>query len=130
MRERSNNPKTVYAIRCRETGRVYIGCSAQFETRVQQHFSELARGNKTMRMSKYNRVDTPWQQDYNKYGRGAFDVYILRGNVPADKAAKVENKYILEYRANELDFGYNIRPSNAVKIVVTAGAPPLPVLSQ
>lgn len=121
---RSNDkPKTIYAIQCTKNNKAYIGCCVDAETRVRQHFRELAGNQKTMRISKGKRSNTPWQEDYNKHGLDSFKVFIIRRNVPALEAEKTELSYILKYRSNESKYGYNIKPSSRLFPEMIEGEP-------
>lgn len=123
---KTDKPKTIYAIFCRATKRTYIGCCTNFKDRMWQHFNELANDQKRVRVSRYERGKSQWQKDYDQYGREGFDVYVLEENVPAEWADKKELEYILKYRANELEYGYNLRPTKRPELVISCGAPPLP----
>ena len=120
-----NKPKTLYAIQCTENKKIYVGCCTNLESRIYQHFRELANNNKTMRFSKFNRGNTPWQDDYNKYGKDAFKVYVIKRNVSATEAKREEFFYIEKYKSNDPDFGYNIRPTITREVEFIEGEPEL-----
>ena len=128
---RNDKPKTIYAIHCRPTKRTYIGCCTGFETRIKQHFYELKQGRKWCkvvgRIGNASRAKSDWQLDYDKYGREAFDVYILETDVPATLAEGKELEYVLRYKSNYPEHGYNIRPSYKYPAFeIKQGAPPIP----
>lgn len=39
-----SHPSCIYAIRCKETGKVYIGRTYRLEARIKEHFAELRFG--------------------------------------------------------------------------------------
>jgi len=101
--------KTVYAIQCRNTKRLYIGCTADVETRIRTHFSELQRGLKTKSNGKGKRINSPWQEDFICYGVDNFDVFIIEENIAADKSQERESYYICLYGTTDEKRGYNTR---------------------
>lgn len=99
----------IYGIRCKENGKIYIGCTRRrLQQRFAQHFSELKRHNKTMRVCKGVRADSPWQVDYDKYGIGAFELYLIEDNVPDEIHTEREEYWIHEYKSHDKRYGYNI----------------------
>jgi predicted GIY-YIG superfamily endonuclease len=48
MTSKEERKYTIYAIRCKTTQRIYIGCSYNVEQRVKQHYTELRNGEKTL----------------------------------------------------------------------------------
>lgn len=97
----------VYGIRCKENGKIYIGCTRnRLQQRFSQHFSELKRGNKTMLVSN-GRKNSPWQEDYNKYGIDAFELYLIEDNIPDEVHSEREEYWILEYKSYDERYGYN-----------------------
>lgn len=87
---KSNRPASVYAIRNKVTGRIYIGSAVDARTRVQTHFIELRRGHKRITDKFGNDASKPsqWQIDFNAYGFDSFEWYILEENIPPDKRAE------------------------------------------
>lgn len=94
---RINGPSSIYAIRCVETERVYVGRSQDLERRLNQHLTDL-RGN---------RKKGDFQKDYNTYGESSFEVYVLEEDVRPEMAQQREAAWIKEYRATDPRFGYN-----------------------
>ena len=104
----------VYGIRCKETGRIYIGCTRRpLEERFKDHFGQLKRGEKDVftwnEKNERVRVPTKWQQDYNKYGKGGFEFYQIEDNIPDDQRLIREAYWIHHYKSNEEQYGYNFR---------------------
>lgn len=99
-------PSVIYAIRCKVNGKVYIGCTYRFEQRIKEHFMELRRGRKRSSNSKGVFLSN-WQEDFNKYGEAAFEVYIIKtGILPANRDME-ETAAIAEYNATNPEYGYN-----------------------
>lgn len=129
-----DKPAVIYAIRCSKTGRVYIGSTISLENRLNTHFRELKKREKRAILYGENgRAEgvTPegsiWQMDYDKYGRDAFDVYVLEENVPKDKREERENYWMVQYKALYPEYGYNLVPEKKPpKYKITPGLPPLP----
>ena len=126
MGRRNDSPKTIYAIYCKPTRRTYIGCCTCFEVRIRAHFLQLQRGEKLCTKSPGVRAKTDWQTDYDEHGENAFDVYVLETEVSADEAKDKEDAYILKYRADEPEHGYNLRPGRRYSVNIKPGAPPIP----
>lgn len=128
---KSDRPASVYAIRNKITGRIYIGSAVDARMRVQTHFSELRRGNKliSIRHGSLRTTLSQWQIDFNAYGFDSFEWYILEENIPPDKRAEREEYYIKLYRATEKEYGYNYRElvGAAYDKHFKTGMPPLPM---
>ena len=108
-------PCTVYAFQCTENGKVYIGCTEDFESRVRTHIRELEKGLKKRWLPGNKTIKTEWQNDYDRYGRDAFKIFVLEENVPPVKAYAREDYWLDYYDATNPEYGYNIR-HGAVKI--------------
>ncbi len=120
------HPSVIYAIRCTENGKVYIGCTYDLERRIKEHFSALRKGEKR-RKSSQGYVPSAFQLDFNKYGESAFEVYIIKTDVPPDKRDAEEDATINEYRALDPEFGYNTyihKKSRVIEAPVKYGKPP------
>ena len=88
---------TIYAIRCKGNGKLYIGRTCNLDSRIQTHFCELKSGrhnSKTM------------VEDFKKYGREHFEVYILEENIPYKERFK-EYEYMRTYNSFDENYGYN-----------------------
>lgn len=97
----------IYCIRCKENGRVYIGRTYRLNTRIREHFDELRRGMKTTYRYKLGNVISSFQEDYNRYGESAFEVYILEEKVQPEDCKSRENYWIDFYAATNPKYGYN-----------------------
>lgn len=92
----------VYTLTCIVNKKVYVGCTTDLKQRESAHFSEL-------KCNKHNIKDL--QDDYNKYGKGAFKYEIL---------IKCKKRFLRSeenYWCNMLDshnplHGYNIANTN------------------
>lgn len=101
-------PSTIYTIRCRANGKVYIGRTCRLEKRVKEHFDELRKGQKTCcDYANRTRIKSHMQEDYDKYGKNAFEVYVLEEMVPPEKCKEREAHWIAQYNAAAPDYGYN-----------------------
>lgn len=88
---------TIYALRCINNSRLYIGRTSNLENRIQVHFQELKSGRHTNKLML---------KDFEKYGRDNFEVYILEENVPYEQRTK-EYEYMRKYNTFEEKYGYN-----------------------
>ena len=126
MGARKTRPSVIYAIQCVETDKIYVGCTQDFDNRIRTHFKELEKGEKTRQdFYKRERVKSDWQNDFDKYGRDSFKVFILERNVKPEKAASLENYWIRYYDTKNPKYGYNIYSSVAEKeeIQIESGIP-------
>lgn len=88
---------TIYAIRCRENNRLYIGRTSNLDNRIQAHFSELKRKKHSSKLMI---------EDFEKYGKDNFEIYILEENVPYTERKK-EFEYMRKYNTFDEKYGYN-----------------------
>lgn len=133
IRAETERPAVAYAIRCNKTGRVYIGVTSDFHSRVNTHFRELKARQKRGVVKDSNGRQlgvwpegSNWQMDYDNHGRESFDVYILEENIPKAKREEREDYWIDKYKAADPKYGYNHRRERAYKVQVTEGLPPFP----
>lgn len=126
-----NDPKffCVYAIRCKNTGRIYIGVTSDVQRRFKQHLNDL-RLRRKEKVSNVNKIVSgrEWQLDYDTFGEDAFEFYVLEDGV-SDGPAKfhAESKWIREYNTCDPRYGYNSQflfERDAVIVEVTPGVPP------
>ena len=114
----------IYAIRCKENGKLYIGRSYRVKNRIREHFLSLRKGKTDKLDTTYKK--TGFQDDYNKYGEDAFEVYLIEQNVPPEHCQEREHYWISFYNSTNPEHGYNTldegkkRPFPQVKI----GKPP------
>lgn len=114
-------PNTIYAIRCTENGKVYIGRTQDFNRRIREHWLNLQRG------FKRNMRDPSFQNDYDLYGIDCFEVYILEKDVAPEQAEAREAFWIAEYRATDPQYGYNkLNGDKHQAIRLVNGLPPKP----
>ena len=108
---------TIYAIRCKKNGKLYIGRTTRLDNRIKSHFCEL----KTERHNNKLLVE-----DYKRFGRENFEVYVLEENVPYSKRGK-EYEYMRKYNSFDKEFGYNkgdIKKKEVSKIEYIYELPP------
>lgn len=89
---------SIYLIRNRVDGKVYVGSTLYGDRRANEHFCEL----------KNNRHhNTHLQNAYNKYGSENFQFSIIVSNIPENGLYKKEEYYIKFFDSCNSDFGYN-----------------------
>jgi len=88
---------SVYAIRCKKNGKVYIGRTTRLKECIEIHFREL-------RHSKHK--NKALLDDFKKYGFENFEVYVLEENIPYSERMK-EYEYMRQYNSFDEEFGYN-----------------------
>ena len=113
----------VYAIRCKNNGRIYIGSTIDLEARVTNHFQELAEHRKAR---KHAYTYSTWQEDFDAFGRQAFEVYVLEDAIPKERLREREAYWADEYHARDPRYGYNARRVMKESLLVTPGLPPKP----
>lgn len=99
---------TLYALRCKDNGRLYIGRTSNLNNRVVVHFQELKSGRHTNKLML---------EDFRKYGRDNFEVYVLEENIPYSERRK-EYEYMRKYNSFDEKYGYN-RGDRKKKVVKT-----------
>lgn len=97
---------SVYAIRCEENGKTYVGCTGDVQRRVKAHLSDLKGGRKTD-VKAGKKTPSNWQKDFDKYGSCAFKVYLLESFNSKMSALNAEKKWIKYYDSENPDRGYN-----------------------
>lgn len=121
-------PNTIYAIRCKVTKRMYIGRTYRLEQRIAEHFRELEAGkNRNASVRPYSLKESNFQEDYNRYGKGSFEVYILEENVQPDKCQEREAYWISKYLTTNPAYGYNRYSEKSITcgVPVKKGLPPM-----
>ena len=101
---------TVYGIRCKTTGRIYIGCTSEVNQRIATHFKELHRKQKltTVYVNGHTeRVPSLFQKEYDEYGESDFDVYIIEQDVDKSKRSEREDFWMDYYKSTNPKYGYN-----------------------
>lgn len=117
-------PSTIYAIRCKENGKLYIGRTQNLERRMREHLYELRNGSKRRR-GEHGREDTDFQKDFTRYGESGFEVYVLEESVSPSDVCEREAAWIEEYRSAECQYGYNIDDGRSVGgFSIKQGLPP------
>lgn len=110
----------IYAIRCKSTGKVYIGRSQNPHERMKQHLQCLKRGE--------NCGADSFKEDFDKYGAADFEGYILEKEVYPANFREREVFWIREYRATDPAYGYNKNTMEVGFVMeIKNGLPPRPV---
>lgn len=122
---------SIYAIRCKENGKIYIGCTSKpVEERIHQHISELRNQRKTAVFSGTNvgpgRPLTQWQLDFNEYGEDAFEYFLIESNVPDSQRRQRESFWMDEFKTCDKRYGYNFRRASTMPYEIQTGLPPKP----
>ena len=111
---------SIYAIRCKSTGKVYIGRSQNPNERMKQHLQNLKRGDNHYGTASF-------KEDFDKYGASDFEGYILEKSVMPVHFREREAFWINEYKATDPKYGYNKNPMAAgASLKISPGLPPKP----
>jgi group I intron endonuclease len=130
----------VYGIRCKATGRIYIGSTCELEVRLKHHFKNLKDNSKKITSHKREpKREHPFQADFNQFGIESFEVFILEENVPR-KIRDVREEYWIDvYHATDPNYGYNLHKNcrqgrfskkAEFQVPVYIGFPPIPNLGE
>jgi group I intron endonuclease len=92
----------VYTITNIKNNKVYVGCSVDIKHRIHQHMSTLRLGIHT---------NKHLQAAYDLYGSDVFVAEELE-YWDDDFLPSMENYWVTMLRANDRNFGYNIRPTS------------------
>uniref|UniRef100_A0A6H1ZD43 GIY-YIG domain-containing protein n=1 Tax=viral metagenome TaxID=1070528 RepID=A0A6H1ZD43_9ZZZZ len=94
----------IYQIRCKPTGKVYVGSAVNLSARKSQHFSDLS-----LRKHRNSRLQNAW----NKYGKEAFNFSVL-------ELCNKEN--LINREQYHLDRIWELNREHRFNIVPTAGS--------
>ena len=99
----------IYAIQCVENGKVYIGRTQNLSRRIKQHWQEKGNMARLMDTSdkKFGIVRPQFVQDFHKYGKDGFFIYVLEEDVSPENCDDREMFWIDEYNSTDPRFGYN-----------------------
>jgi len=89
---------TIYALRCRENGRVYVGRTGNPTERFKKHVYNL---NHNIHKSEL------MQSDFNKYGKSSFEMFEIFKTEDLENAKRLEQIVMTTLRTNKNDCGYN-----------------------
>lgn len=99
-----NDTYTIYAIRCIDTKRIYIGRTKQpIEERIKAHLSLLRNKKHTNKLM---------QEDYSKYDEDRFEYYELETGIDFKDRNK-ECFYMDKYKTCDSRYGYNTRDNHS-----------------
>jgi len=90
----------IYAIRCKPTGKIYVGSSSRLGKRWTMHKRQLHRGQ---------HHSLHLQRAWLKHGEDAFSFEVLQIVLP-EHLLPVEQRYIDELLACDRRHGFNIAP--------------------
>ena len=115
---------SIYAIRNKANGRVYIGKTKDIRERVLQHWAEKTHIANIYKQNQLTRELTLYEKDYLEAGKDGFEVYCLEENVPQDIGREREAYWIAEYDATNPKYGYNKRSERKLSVNCIVGLPP------
>lgn len=117
----ANKTSAIYAIRCKSTGKVYIGRSQNPRERMRQHFNLLKKGDRASCGAE------SFREDFARYGAADFELFILERGVTPENFREREAYWINEYRATDRRYGYNKDPMETNFVIhISDGLPPKP----
>lgn len=108
----------IYAIRCKENKKMYIGRTKQeTEERIKAHLTLLRKGKHTSKLM---------QEDFKKYGEEKFEYYELETGLTFQDRDR-EHFYMDKYKTCNSKYGYNTRDqhSRKMEIKIIKGLPEL-----
>jgi group I intron endonuclease len=91
----------IYQIRCKPTGKIYVGSAVDLVTRWEQHRRELRRGE---------HHNSHLQNAWVKYGEANFEFLVLEF-VSASDLLPVEQAWIDKTKCTDKTVGFNIYPA-------------------
>lgn len=95
---------TIYAIKCIETKRMYIGRTRQpVEERIKAHLTLLRSKKHTNKLM---------QEDYNRYGEDTFEYYELEIGIEFKDRSR-EVFYMDKYKTCNSKYGYNTNDNHS-----------------
>lgn len=115
---------SVYAVRCKVNGKIYVGCTSDVRCRIRSHFQQLQRGQK--RSCGTHSGGAAWQRDYDTFGESAFEYYVLQDQISYADKANAEAYWIARLHAKEEEHGYNAQNVilMPIPIPLVEGLPP------
>ena len=92
-------PYTIYALRCRDNGRIYIGRTNEpIRERFKKHVYNLNHNKHKSKMM---------QSDYNKYGKAGFEMFEVFKTDDLEYAKRLEKIVMITLGGNRKENGYN-----------------------
>ncbi len=110
---------TIYAIRCKENKKIYIGRTEQTtRERIIIHLRALRKNKHTNKIM---------QEDFNKYGENSFEFYELETGISFNNRDK-EIDYMDLYKTCNEKYGYNTKDQHHRKgtFEIIKGKPEIP----
>lgn len=99
---------SIYAVRNKRNGKMYIGMSSDIESRIRAHFVDLRRGGgccQAMREDAKNGSITDWE------------FYCLESKLTKQEARERESYYIAYYETRNPAKGYNQKHPAAIPVI-------------
>ncbi len=111
-RKRDLNRCGIYAIKNTINSKVYVGKSINIYEKIRYHINKLNKKDKNDNIHLINA--------WHKYGRNNFKYYILEDVIKNDDLLKEKELYwILKLKANNRNFGYNLRLDSDTKCILS-----------
>lgn len=116
LKVRVDKPVGIYAIRCNETGRIYIGLSTDIDGRLRNHLANLRTGKHPASLL---------QEDFDRYGEESLSLFVLEEGLTIEEARRKEQEYIAEYGTRNPANGYNtVHPNIRKNLDLIYAKPP------
>ena len=93
----SEEAGVIYCIENKQNGKMYIGLTVDYKTRLSHHRCCL---------SAKKHINTHLENAWHKYGEDSFEFYILEEGIPKSELPEREKYYIDKY--NTFNNGYNL----------------------
>ena len=122
-------PRSVYAIRCKVNGKMYIGSSANPLKRFQQHFCKSSLDYMGINPEQVKRKQA-LKNDFETYGLDGFELYIIEEGIAPEDILERESYYTRLYKTYIFENGYNYKVGNKIEkgeVTVINGLPPAKV---
>lgn len=109
---------TVYALKNRATGKIYVGSTGDIQTRIQTHMSQLRNHKHHCRAM---------QADFDAYGDNFSFTVLYQGHVSGKELVEIERAYMTILRTRDQAHGYNDKdPSKDFRADIDAAWTPIP----
>lgn len=116
LKGRVDKPVGIYAIRCNETGRIYIGLSTDIDGRLRNHLANLRTGKHPASLL---------QEYFDRYGEESLSLFVLEEGLTIEEARRKEQEYIAEYGTRNPANGYNtVHPNIRKNLDLIYAKPP------
>lgn len=98
---------TIYAIRNKRNGKVYIGRTTNLTARIRRHWQDKRYIIKLSKSGTFRGELTQFEKDFEEFGQSAFEVYQIEDGVSPENCRQREAFWIAEYNSTDPRYGYN-----------------------